>query len=418
MRLVRLLFILISPISTLAYAQLTDPHSATQILDQISKISESNFVCAPATAKNISHTKYTADSFSSIRCDDLFAWAPPEWIKKSKAVGIFKKPELWRPVCSWAQLDSIRNEHPKYSKTQLIQALNADTPRFDKCGMPSQKKSKTKASVKKTLPLPLSLDQKTRKLKDVEEIREKAAPACCGEDQECMDLIKNVRLGFCEKDPDSEDDDCLDSPTFYDANFENSRHWFKEAHEGDPEEVRKRSLGIFEIQSGTIIVSPFQDSGDDKVVYAHEFGHACSQLKRNLAIKRGSSAEFYEFIDKNECHISESSKTAYHTLVQDRGFNEETFSCLNQKATEVTRGKYHPTGCVEGCEHSYLEESYADLFSSTVSKDFEWVPDFIPEDMCNAVRDEEHMLASDIVGCMLKTPRVRTTLEKDTGCLK
>jgi hypothetical protein len=173
-------------------------------------------------------------------------------------------------------------------------------------------------------------------------------------------------------------------------------------------------VGKFELRPGWVTVSPLKGE-DAPAVYAHELGHACSQIRRKLAIYRGSVNELKEYLDES-CKITPDSERTYERLFASIGYADTTIECVKGIANNLVNDRFQVGKCKDGCPGTGIEESYAEGMALMSTPDEKWVPDLIPVYLCDGERDSGHPLSEDMFACLLKSPNVLGRVKRATQC--
>ncbi len=357
--------------------------------------------------------------YANHSCKTLLSQSPPEWISSSPQSGIFSKPSNWGSICTLSRFELFRKRNPTLKRAELISSVSdyyvnemdaCATPKKDRFStefkLPSQREEQLKA---------MNAEQRTQRAAEFKRIQETSALSCCGSDLLCLERMRSVELKFCKQEADpSKPDRCVGRGTFYHRDFDQT--WFRQAS-AQKDSQSKVDLTESDLLPGSVTISPFvgEDSDHD---YFHELGHACNQIKRKIAIRRGSASALTEYLESEPCALTSAVKATYRNLFISEGMSESTAQCLIQRAAQAVNARYENKPCDSGCPFRALDEAHAVAFSLLALADKDWVREALPMPLCHGTRDSRHPLPADIVQCLLLTPSIHERFQAATGCTK
>jgi|GEM_PF-5167819 len=291
----------------------------------------------------------------------------------------------------------------------------------------------------------LSPEAKTQILNQALDVREKTAQACCGTDSECLAAVRKVRVSVCEspadQDPSLPDPCEANGGQFSLSTVEQAtvltqmQYSFGVGRYGTPAEVQRViseaketlrqniSFGSAFPASGEIRLSPFGHLDGAPLseiqTLRHEFGHACSFIKRQIASEIGkphaedAAMSFYQRYTA-DCGLHESrGLNAYGPLLKSAGAGAHVMPCLlnlAEQSTDQISSAYFPGSC----ELSKIEEATAEAFSMLNS---DIVPDDYPHRACSRLPSKLHPASTDVFTCLVKADAgFRKKLESKLRC--
>lgn len=288
----------------------------------------------------------------------------------------------------------------------------------------------------------LSKEQRSAFLKEAAKVKQDVAQNCCGTDKSCHKYFSKVNINFCDdsaaaKNPNIPDPCAKSGGTFY-ADKGNTKEFATSmlsmldlvtarASTLPPEEKKYffkmisyyESIGgrhdFGEISYGGIELSPYYAKTETANVQllAHELGHACSHIKRQMIIvdmksPTESLATAKDTLNymfrKNSALDNCSVKDPYVlTIFEKIGANLKAdakglVNCVATVAKSSTLAG-SPTYFPETCERAKLEEGFADAMSFLVT-------DSIDKSQllarCSSFASIYHPLMPDILACTLQ----------------
>jgi hypothetical protein len=358
-----------------------------------------------------------ANFFKEQSCRTLFSFSPPAWVLQNSPESIFKNPLNWTPVCSPLQFEQIRSGLALDPK-DLVLRVEAELKNRDECAIPERSRFSSEHVIPSQNSAHLTLmseDEKTNQLSQAQILLNQVSETCCGLDRTCERMMKGVSIHFCQAQSDPNGpDECIGTGTGYQAEADPAlwKYTKENAFAAKPKQIRSED---FHLPSGSITISPFKND-DSPSDFSHEMGHACSWVKRSLAITRGSRAETKEYATYDDCQIDQNASLTYQRLFLSLGLNQASISCIQKRANEITDWRFEKGECANACPRSALDETFADTMSVLSAPASQWVSDKIPEFVCAADRDSRHLLRNDIFRCLLQTPSFLEKAERGTGC--
>ncbi len=352
------------------------------------------------------------------RCTDLFSLETPK-----RFAG--REPGNWWPACSAMYLED------RFLKKHLdIQAAASAAqkwvPRLDICAAPPaqnrysesyQPPSQDSRKLRK-----MTDDERAELQRQIDQIRDGVTSICCaGASALCADTMKNVVTQWCKPQEDSSaPDSCIDNGTHFNRSpAEQKAHFdFLKDPKKSPQELKR-----FPLAPGFIQLSPFlkQDgtTRDRAITIAHEFGHACSAIRRQLEIQNGNEPVKQDFRNRlfkeKRCILGQDAASTYRLALGQLGLSQESVDCLLTNAHNADRRRFEEGPCEGHCFRSYPEESYANFVAIFGFKDDDWFPTVFP-DYCYRRRDGKHPLMMDEIACFMKSPTVLNRTKKAIGC--
>ena len=235
---------------------------------------------------------------------------------------------------------------------------------------------------------------------------------CCQKNKDCLNLFSNLSIRFCEpqRDPNAEEP-CLDGSSFQHSNS----GWFSSIFD-------RHNPGVVQV---ALFVDKSRGEISDDVdrIFTHELGHACSYIKRKVAINNGNkivSADLDRYMSADPvvaCDASYVGTSAmFDGLYRDLGLSIKSSQCLLSLASKKARFVDRP--CENACPRVQLEEAFGNVSEYLFYPDKFVIPYILPNDLVNSYRDSQHPLAADVFKCMVQTPSLLTKYENLTGCKK
>ena len=367
--------------------------------------------------------------FSKMSCSELFSRKTPGWAIGASGADFFK-PQAggatlnWFPMCSWYFL---RSQGPLDTQTERVRALNGVAREFrklDSCvGSSAQNALDSQIgdlTQNQAHVAPLSVAERRAQLARLEQVRDFEALRCCGSDLECQGLIKKIPAEFCSAQarPDVPDP-CTGILTVF--------HNEDRALELEALALRKyknaRALaGHFPVHLGRFILSPFKAKAtglpeDHPSELVHEWGHACSSIRRQLLANRGDEIEF-EYSARRGCDIDPRSDVGHYLrLWKAYGLSDQSLSCVLGLARIAGQKRFEKSPCPGACPRKNIEESFAELQAWLMTPESELVPGTVPGD-CMGKRNATHPLDADLMRCAVQDPAILARFEKAAGCVR
>ncbi|RYZ87872.1 MAG: hypothetical protein EOP06_11925 [Proteobacteria bacterium] len=255
-------------------------------------------------------------------------------------------------------------------------------------------------------------------LESIETMRDRVATACCGPDQSCGSLMRSIKVMSCVSAADQNSalsDDCTLNNGVYDHTPEQNKAL---------KEIVAGNKGV-EVQVGTIILSPYVDAkGNPKAPFAtvqHEFGHACSFIKKQIAAKKPETHPGFiarEWMDawfNNACDAGEEvNRLAYGSMLSNTNLSAKVFECiagLPQHSLNPSSSAYFE----KSCPLRKMEEAMAEALSIAVTQPL--VPNGFPTRFCGASPSRVHPAMADVFACAVKNDgRIRAQLSSAYSC--
>ncbi len=387
--------------------------------------------------------------WDELSCTNLFSTTPPT-SGLSGRINASLRPSAaahWSPVCGYTQFAEAVSNNRVSGEGELTDAdITAGTTAFlndvsgiDACAAAA---SGGAASVLRTADgyVPptetesgftrMNALQRRQAHANARRIRNSVRDTCCNDgNARCRELMDQVEIRFC--DPDTEAD-CTDGAYYNQPDeFWDYLDQYRRDNPtgGDP--------GEFQPNPGYFVISPFNDGGvpyDNMQVIAHELGHACSSIRRQLSVAVGvpaaGASESLEQIHDlayrldgdghpvpgGGCTIDAAHRRVMGGLFSAGGTAESaTISCLVTMSNHIANQRFLSGSCPDACPGEALEESFADLQSMLATPSSVLIPEFLP-DACWGGRDNEHPWLGDELACFLQTPTFRQHLAEATGC--
>lgn len=293
----------------------------------------------------------------------------------------------------------------------------------------------------------------------VESIRKVSSEFCCGLDQDCWEAMKRVEVSLCDpaEDPNVPDP-CVFGGSYrmpgvgysniFQLVYAQSRDetGAEESEAGNESEIQKiaaRNLTRRQIEnlldhtsenlkktliplSGRIVLSSYvpKSSGIRALepILQHEFGHACSMVKMQLAALKpqddtGHKLRALEWLDrtKDRCQPDLELPSGYIDFWESLGETREFAVCLERLALK-NQNQEVDRFCEDLCPGHYLEESVGIAFSLLIG-DLKGRASSVYPQTCRHVRDGQHPMVSDIVDCLAQnSTRFRSRMRRSYGC--
>lgn len=277
---------------------------------------------------------------------------------------------------------------------------------------------------------PLSKSERKRRLQRAEVLRPLAIKSCCRGEKECGKAMNDVDIRLC----DDRVKDCETRAGWHTVQSDKVRqigfnlsNWglnqkkfprtFRaqlERHMGAIAPAESENPEAAQIISGSILLSGFdlpQINMDDVVL--HEFGHACSTIRRQLFVYRTNSESafhslmrsYYPFnIDR--CAKTKHTEETYKRLSDQWPSGPAVWTCLSRVTKSVSKwvAKHskRDKAIDPVCQASYLEESFANLnaiYSGAVDSAND------AKDFCGGSGDDAHLAQSLVIECLLQNSK-------------
>ena len=294
----------------------------------------------------------------------------------------------------------------------------------------------------------------------VEDLRRSATNLCCGPNElNCRAIMQRVNVSFCKpsSDPNSPD------PCVFGGNFKMSgtgyatafrqisRHYAlgSEAHAVavrnlTPAEAAGEDVGL---ESGSIVLSSYvpREQGFAAIdpTLLHEFGHACSMARMQVAAMSGSTAKVepghdvatrlasldktternqkamraVEWLDRarKRCDGGTALPEAYYDFFESIGENHGLAQCL-YKLTADNQHQQVDKPCSNLCPGHFMEETVGIAFSLLLGN-LDGGPGGVFPQTCDHVRDGQHPMVSDVMECLAQnSPRFRSRMRLANNC--
>ncbi len=277
--------------------------------------------------------------------------------------------------------------------------------------------------------------QMPRVLKHVEQLRESATNLCCGGDLSCRRMMERVNVSFCQPsaDPDAPDS-CVFGGT-YKMPGSGYASVFRSLRRGSPmteiKQIAAKNLsssevgsGPTELSSGSIVLSSYVPKSEGirgiEPTLLHEFGHACSMVRMQLAAGEGSSPKALratQWLDRarSRCRADLELPAAYYDFYESIGESRTLAQCLFHLTGENQKQAIDKP-CSGLCPGHYLEESVGVVFSLLLGH-LDGQPGAVFPQTCDHVRDGQHPMVSDVLDCLAQhSPRFRERLGRANQC--
>ncbi len=372
---------------------------------------------------------------SGPRCEEIMAADIPARLRALMHIPIRVLPahrELgeWWPVCSIYVMRGVQDQlmgmdpvlmpanYNSYWKQQSDlcrppEAVALILNRYDPRYVPP---------VRGTVTAPLRRERQVQVEGRLRELRQSESQRCCAGDELCREAVAATRFEWCQPPTD---------PTARDQCQTASYHGVDSAHdlelgawygaEYHSRRVLPQAPATFPVRSGYIRLSPYDFKYSDEsweYVLAHELGHACSHVRRQIMARRSAeeAQAFWDYFGRYVegdssigCALNEVARRTYRELFASVGLNNESIQCLEQTAYAAERTRFPPhVLCGGGCPRSYLEETYAEvmaLLSMPADRRF-------LDRVCTGARDGQHPLGADTLRCLMHTPAVSAHIRR------
>ncbi len=333
----------------------------------------------------------------------------------------------WLPFCSVHNLNRSHLLHREYSRSQQFEEAKLREFATDGCA-PAKERLEAVLKIRKgngpnvtDIVQPMSEQQKNSYLNTVLRRLKREAEACCGpNDPECISLVSNVTIEWCEPPTDpKEENTCLTEPAIFGRSADGDLARLPAAPSAD-------QLKNLKLDSGVIFLSPLAYSSGEPLApiatVEHEIGHACASAHLQLRVKReGLSA--LAMARENDaanpdtgenCAISPSSRLSYQALFQHIGVSDKSISCLFDLANATNTQRFRDVTCAASCPLIAIDEAFADFLRLTVLNVDEG-KNYLRYS-CREGRDNKHVLPADEISCALSTPLLREKFFSWSAC--
>ncbi|MGZ3687447.1 MAG: hypothetical protein ACXWP5_04060 [Bdellovibrionota bacterium] len=359
---------------------------------------------------------------SSVSCRDLFSPEPPAVLRSavnSKGVPI----SFWTPICSMVYLGRSRERLPNLSLEMNLQDAEEKLRDRDRCGVPPKPRSQVQRRVRE-----MTAAEKKEFVAEIYKYKNEEEARCCAPGEtECQDFFKHILITICqpEKDP-TKPDPCLLGGVYFSTQDEGAAEVRYLRQHPSPFPGQKN----FPRSAGLIQVTSFENSNgrpdSSSRDLAHEFGHACSQIRREIAIRNGDEAAFVEMRNQLHyfgrdgnagagCAVTSAETQTFQELLGRRGVSPAAIDCTIEVARNQENQRFLSAPCASGCPHLALEEGAAEIGSIYYMHQDHVIPDLIPT-ACYTLRDKEHPWEGDILACALKDQLFQSSLRGVLRC--
>lgn len=280
------------------------------------------------------------------------------------------------------------------------------------------------------------------------EVRKQAAMLCCGDDERCRNAMESVEVSLCKPQPQGTGPDpCVFGGSYtmpgegYSAIFTTIRRAYESESGAELRDIATRNLSFYGEnrtfggkiitsypRTGKIILTSYvqENDGVSELIPTlhHEFGHACSMIRMQLAATSGAdpgslvrASRAVQWLNhvKDRCDSNLKLPDAYYDFWESLGETREFAQCL-YRLTEVNRKSQVDRACDRLCPGHYLEESVGIAFS-LLNGDLHGNSDSVFPNTCDHVRDGQHPMVSDVVDCLARySPRFRARVGAAYGC--
>jgi hypothetical protein len=288
----------------------------------------------------------------------------------------------------------------------------------------------------------LTPDARQTILRDALRLREESTKLCCGSDVACTNLMRQVRVEFCTSEADqdpSKQDPCLFSAGVYALSTVEQAEvasTLKNSLDADPGVAIRRIVdeanrtltanGVLFASypvSGGIRLGPYANRNGEAQAspgtLRHEFGHACSFIKRQIEASPGRPSSDHAartFFDRYgfPCAINdERVRSAYGPLLKTLGADDNVELCLidlAKKSTDPNSSAF----IANSCPINKIEEATAEAFSLLSLK---LQPDAYPQRACAMRPSKLHPASTDVFTCIVKgDARIRRRMMAAYAC--
>ncbi len=313
--------------------------------------------------------------------------------------------------------------------------------------------SSTPPSRKDILAIPgvalASAEDNQKFLQHIRDLRADVMDPCCGKDEECRKAMESVEPYICSEsavnqDPTKEDP-CYNRPGSYGggSNSDFQKYWNMMMFAKDqvkffrPQDIASFKKWADEAKSsiqpelygkpivGNIIVSPYTDGGERTIgdsSLRHEYGHACSDIQRQLQMYRSNSISAFNSLlrvyrdpgDPWACALDPTYNQVFQDILDNVPNGYAVMNCVFGIAWQVNNLKSQ--GFQDGgCPASKLEEGTAMVFEQLTS--ISTYSD--PDGLCWGVPSHIHPHNSHIFECLLQNSEdFRQKAKKALSCDK
>ncbi len=265
--------------------------------------------------------------------------------------------------------------------------------------------------------------------------RSSVASRCCGSNQECLNVFRQVRLQFCTNPRatthPNEPDRCTgrDSGVFTNTDDENLMVWWLLRMRREPADVQEATRAsvlqdspqlrnrLGQVAPGMVSISRYEradDGGETLWTFRHELGHACSSIRRQIATRDGSTlaaGDDYDPDPQAYCRYNSQGFQQF-SFMGDFMHPEnarETGTCISNGIREEFRNSSDQSYIANACYGAKIEEGLAEAFALLTAT---------PEDVmynlersCTFPPSRVHFTGHKIVQCIAQnSPRFRNTV--------
>lgn len=281
----------------------------------------------------------------------------------------------------------------------------------------------------------LSEQGRANLVKQTDGIRETSAKACCGTDADCLRAMRNVRVSVCsspaDQDP-SQPDPCeavfgsyglsAKENAVMTLTMKDSVTLFSTVLPSQTSRVIAEAKALLPGSSillerypvtGEMVLNPYTTSRGDLIsdlgTLHHEFGHACSFIKRQIAAKPGKAqarenAMSFFMRRGTSCELDPGvHKAAYGPLLKEAGASGDVEACLldlARQSTVETSSAYLPNSC----QLNKIEEATAEAFAFYT---LPIMPDSFPDRACYRLPSTKHPASVDVFTCVIKADALK-----------
>lgn len=279
--------------------------------------------------------------------------------------------------------------------------------------------------------------QQAALLRQVEEIRGEAAAVCCGSDGECRASFDRVEISICRPQGDGDaPDPCVFGGRYdmsgasYTTMYRSLYRLYARPETAELREIAARNLrpdqldplrslpalslagpDAFRPIGGKIVLTSYVPEKEgyralDPTI-RHEFGHACSMIRMQLAATgglrvktRARALRAMQWLDrvKERCSSSGELSEAYYDFWESIGETRAFASCI-YRLTSLNQQQRIDRPCDRLCPGHYLEEAVGIAFSFLTGDLADRTSSPFPN-TCHHVRDGQHPMVSDVVECL------------------
>jgi len=263
--------------------------------------------------------------------------------------------------------------------------------------------------------------------------RASVASRCCGTDRECRSVFSRVPLQFCTNPRatthPNEPDRCTgrESGIYTVRDDELYLSWWLLRISRLPQAQREATRAYIlrehpqlkarlgDVVPGTIVVSRYKRATDGAtlVTLRHELGHACSNIRRQIATRDGSrSNPGNDFSGvENYCRYSDQSFQHYSFMgdLMHPENSRRTGECISSRIREEFRDRSDQAYIPNACYGAKIEEGMAEAFAlltATTENIFENI-----ERSCTYPPSRVHFTGHKIVQCIVEnSPNFRSRI--------